>query len=202
MEIPGIKVCILKSNSKKTTNYQSEFNTIHDLLVNSEGDIFILKDNMILVNNNFSKLLTDVRDENYDVVWFNKVKDECEYHIKINDHLRKSRRPGSIQAVYINGKTLDFIKSKDIMKEVDLIKLLNSLTLTRKTAVTANNYFMTDMNSVTSIKDFESFIECDYPYKKDKLYNSSYKAIIFLIFFLVIVLFSLYLYFVFSNDIK
>lgn len=161
-------------------------------------NIFLISEDMIPTKN-MSDIASLLDSCTYDVLWLNKIRDECEYHYKIDDDLRKSRRPGSIQAVYISEDVVKLICKSDIKNYDELVIFLNSMTYVKNTAVTANNYFIMDMNAVTCIQDYEKFIECDYPYKKDKMYTTSYKVAVFLIFLLIIIIMTVYLVITFRS---
>lgn len=155
--------------------------------------ILIIKANSIIVDKD---QLFNLLNSNYDITYFNKNKDECEHQVKINNELRYSVNPNSTQCVLFNRRSMDYITQHykgDNFKEYLNTLALHSKVVKLTSVVSSHNVVEFDINLSESIDDLERLIQCDYPYKKNKMYNTNIKLLIFFIVFIVILVGVLYL---------
>lgn len=151
--------------------------------------ILLIKNNMIPVNLNILDIVNDCIDKNYDIVWLNKIRDDCRYFHKISDNLREARTPNSCQAILLSKRACERIMKSDFISEKEFISLLNYLASSNlKTAVTSNNLFYFDMNSVSSINDINKIIECDTDKNKEINYKSLVCSLLLLFLGLILVI--------------
>lgn len=195
MDEGKIKVVELSlENDNKRINYSFAKNYVHDTVTNitelkklfetSDSEfLFLIKNNMIPVKD--IKSIVD-KSLDYDLLWLNKIKDDCRYFYKIDDDLRKATTPNSCQAIILSKKVYHKLRTEIFKTEKEFISILNSYTLHNrfKTAVTSNNLFYFDMNSVSSLSDINKLVECD-PYKSKEINYSSIVCIMLFVFIIV-----------------
>lgn len=175
---------------------------LSNLIKDSTYDyIILIKNNMIPVKSDIIEIIYDCMDKNYDIVWFNKIRDDCRYFHKINNYLREAKTPNSCQTVLISQKACRKISKIDYTSEKEFISILNSLvTSNLKTAVTSNNLFYYDMNSVSSISDINKIIECDTDKNKEINYRSLVCSLMILFIALVFIIIGLR-FFMFNTNV-
>ena len=182
---------------------ENETEIILELLKKYQETIFIIKADSIINENKIFQVLQEAEENKIDILFLNKIKDECENQIKINQNLRFSVKPNSVQGVVFNKKAISHILEY-YKKEENFINYLNFIASNSKAnnfkiAVSSQNIIEFDINLASSINDFEKLIQCDIPNNKNKIYSTGMRLFIFIIIIVVIFLIIVYFFTTFQR---
>lgn len=138
------------------------------------------------------ELVQKWQNDGFDMIWLNKIMNDCSWFSRIDEHLRRAKNPNSIQSIFLSPRAIEKLLRESWEKESDLIKVTNKMTsrsFNLKTAVTINNLMYFDMNFMSNVSDVKKSIECVY----DPPSEVDYRGVVMVIFCIFIVVISMYM---------